>query len=589
MTQMYIITVALALVSALALAPARADNVLCDNAVPGQKQLLWGDLHVHTAWSLDAYAFGAIATPADAYAFARGQELRLANGEMTRIDRPLDFTAVTDHAETFDVMFLCTDPSYSDHAYCRAIRDGHRQRTGPGGRNVFTEFLLPIVAQSPGREPEICNDADGYCVQGSKGQWRRVQEVANLHNDPCQFTAMIGYEWSASPGGRHWHRNVIFRSAQVPDQAFDYLRYPRVQQLWAALDESCRPEDGCDVLAIPHNINWSDGGGFDVTEETPAQTALRARYERLAEIHQEKGNSECLPVTRSDDGTDCSFERLTGNFAQDHVSGQGGEDPDERWQRMRSTYYRSLLTRGLLEFEASDRALNPLMLGAIGSTDNHLGTPGRVQEGDYWGSMSMLWQDDDARLSNTGHNPGGLVAVWAEQNTRGSVFDALQRREAYATSGPRISLRFGVVAPEATTDTACTGSEVDLRIPMGGVLRDSPESPNLLILTGKDDAPLARIEIVKVDVRDGEVRESLHTVAAFEDGSDSACRVWKDPDFDPASPGYWYARVIEQPTPRWSKLLCERLERCADHPDADRMTEERAWSSPIWYEPTTIH
>ncbi|MDZ7671176.1 MAG: DUF3604 domain-containing protein [Gammaproteobacteria bacterium] len=566
-------------------ARAEADSIRCDNAVPGEKQLLWGDLHVHTAWSLDAYAFGAIATPADAYAFARGQELRLGNGEMTRIDRPLDFAAVTDHAETFDVMFLCTDPSYSDHAYCRAIRDGHREHEG---RRIFTDYLLPIVAQSPGRKPEICSGAEGHCLQGNKGQWRRVQEVANQHDDPCRFTALIGYEWSASPGGRHWHRNVIFRSAEVPDQAFDYRRYPKVAQLWTALDQSCRLEDGCDVLAIPHNINWSDGGGFDVAEETPEQLALRARYERLAEIHQEKGNSECLPATPGDDNADCSFERLTGNFAQDHVSGAGGEDPDDRWQRMRSTYYRSLLTRGLLEFEASDRALNPLMLGAIGSTDNHLGTPGRVQEDGYWGSMSMLWQDDAARLGNTGYNPGGLVAVWAEQNTRGAVFDALKRREAYATSGPRISLRFGVVASDATTATACNASEVDFKVAMGGVLVDSPEPPRMLVLAGKDDTPLARVEIVEVDVQGRGGPGSRYTlVADFDDGTGSACRVWEDPEFAPAAPSYWYARVIEQPTPRWSKLLCERLDRCTDYPDADRMTEERAWSSPIWYEPTS--
>lgn len=584
MTQMYILTILLAATAVLTVSPVQAEADLCDNAVPGEKQLLWGDLHAHTAWSLDAYAFGAVATPADAYAFARGQELRLANGEMTRIDRPLDFAAVTDHAETFDVMFLCTDPSYSDHAYCRAIRDGHREQNG---RRIFTDYLLPIVAQSPGRKPDICKDADGYCLPGSKGQWRRVQEVANQHDDPCRFTALIGYEWSASPGGRHWHRNVIFRSAQVPDQAFDYLRYPKVQQLWAALDQYCRPEDGCDVLAIPHNINWSDGGGFDVTEETSEQLALRARFERLAEIHQEKGNSECLPATRGSDDADCAFERLTGNFAQDHVDGRGSEDPDDRWQRMRSTYYRSLLTRGLLEFQASERALNPLMLGAIGSTDNHLGTPGRVQEDGYWGSMSMLWQDDETRLDNTGYNPGGLVAVWAEENTRGAVFDALKRREAYATSGPRISLRFGVVGSDATTATQCNGSEIDLKVAMGGVLEESLQPPRLLVLTGKDDMPIARVEIVKVDVHNGEVREAVYTVAEFNDGTSEACRVWEDPDFDSAAPAYWYARVIEQSTPRWSKLLCEELERCAEHPEADRMTEERAWSSPIWYEPST--
>lgn len=566
----------MALLAAASASAAAVQAPACSNAVPGEKQLLWGDLHVHTAWSLDAYAFGALATPADAFDFARGQPLRLASGEEARIDRPLDFAAVTDHAETFDVMYACTDPLYRDEAYCRAIRDGRRAREG---RQVFVDYLLPIVAQTPGEVPPLCEKDGVDCEGARRGQWRRVQEIANDHNEACRFTAFIGFEWSASPGGRHWHRNVVFRSAHVPDQAFDYLRFPQVHQLWEALDATCRPEDGCDVLAIPHNINWADGGGFDIAEESPQTLSLRARYERVAEIHQEKGNSECLPADPEDASDDCAFERLIGNFAQTRVSGAREGSAEEVWQRMRSTYYRSLLTRGLVAYDASGRASNPLMLGAIGSTDTHSGTPGDTAEANFAGGMSTLWQDDSGRLAHTEWNPGGLVAVWAGENTRASVFDALKRREAYATSGTRISLRFGT-----SRAPACSDAPLELDTPMGGTTYQR-ETPRFVVLAGRDQADLARVQIIKGEVRDGAVHEQVFDVAAPEIAQPSICAIWQDPDFDDAAPAYWYARVLEVPTPRWSKLLCERAGSCAEHPEADRMIQERAWSSPIWYEP----
>ncbi|MEQ8858954.1 MAG: DUF3604 domain-containing protein [Pseudomonadales bacterium] len=568
----------LLLIAALTALPALADDV-CGNAPTGEKALLWGDLHAHTAWSLDAYAFGAVATPADAFAFARGQELRLATGETTRIDRPLDFAAVTDHADAFDVMYLCTDPLYSDRAYCRAIRDARDARRG---REIFTDYLLPIVVD--GEAAPVCDEPGSDCDAASRGQWRRVQEAANDADDPCRFTAFVGYEWSATPAGSHWHRNVVFRSDRVPDEAYDFVRYPKVEDLWSALDRTCRPEDGCDVLAIPHNINMADGGGFDIDRESSEVQALRARFERLAEMHQEKGNSECLPASPDARSEDCAFEQLPDHL-RDRAPADDSETPDERWQRSKSAFYRSLLTRGLIAYEGSERRSNPLMLGAIGSTDNHLGTPGRVQEDGYWGAMSMLWQDDATRLSSSGYNPGGLVAVWAEQNTRASVFDALKRREAYATSGPRISLRFDALDDAVSAEGACASAQGAVATAMGGTLLRRQRTPRLRIVAGMDQTPLARIQIVKVDLREGTIDEQVHAVADFPAGTSGTCRVWEDPDFDPNAPAYWYARVVELPTPRWSKLLCERLGRCAEHPEADLMIEERAWSSPIWYEP----
>ncbi|MEQ8483171.1 MAG: DUF3604 domain-containing protein [Pseudomonadales bacterium] len=556
--------------------PSWGGEDVCSNVSSDEKQLYWGDLHVHTAWSLDAYAFGSIATPADAYAFAKGQPLRLANGEQVVIDRPLDFAAVTDHSETFDVMFLCTDPGYRDDGYCRAMRDLHSRREG---RRIFTDYLLPMITPEVPAPAALCADDEVDCAAASRGQWRRMQEVANQANEPCEFSALIGYEWSASPGGRHWHRNVIFRSASVPDQAFDFIRYPNVARLWQALDDHCLPAEGCDALAIPHNINWADGGGFSVSSESPQTLALRARFERLAEVHQEKGSSECLPHDRASAEDDCAFERLTANFAQQHVGGGDNDSPEDAWARMRSTYYRTLLGEGLKSLAAEGSELNPLKLGAVGSTDSHFGTAGRVQEKGYWGSMSMLWQPDEARISQDGYNPGGLVAVWAIQNTREAIFDALKRREAFATSGPRISLRFGI-APEG----ACARPGVQFDVPMGGTL-NAARAPHFVIMAGRDAAMLGEVQLVKGEVRNGDVVESVHTVDTYPDGAAAVCVEWRDDKFFSEAPAYWYARVIEMPTPRWTKHLCEAMGRCDEFPDADAMVRERAWSSPIWYEP----
>ncbi len=530
------------------------------------KQLLWGDLHVHTAYSLDAYAFGALATPEEAYAFARGEKLTLASGEVAQIDRPLDFTAVTDHAETFDLMWACTDPGESDDPYCQSLREN---REALNSRNIFNDFLLPIVSLTPPSLPGVCASVD--CTAARMSQWQRHQTAANAANEPCEFTALIGYEWTASPGGRHWHRNVIYRSDQVPDQAFDYVRFPEVGLLWQQLDRHCSVEDGCDVLTIPHNINWADGGTFDLTTVAPAVTSLRRRYERLAEMHQEKGSSECLPADRDDASEDCRFELVTENAAKHRMSGPN-KDEDAAWEQARQSYYRTLLGAGLAHEE------NPFQLGAIGSTDTHFGTPGMVAESSFFGGIALMFASAEGRLARLDFNGGGLVAVWAEENTRTGVFDALQRREAYATSGPRIGLRFG-------TEAYCAEAGPIGGVAMGGTLTNQ-KSPEFHILVARDQAPLDRIEIVKgTMVEGGEIEESVRTIATINKDSATQCLTWQDPGFDAAAPAYWYVRVLEAPTPRWSKLLCAELDQCEAYPEANVMIQERAWSSPIWYRP----
>ena len=561
---------------------ASAQAASCSKSAAAEKQLLWGDLHAHTANSLDAWAFGAIATPKDAYAFAKGQSLRLSNGDMKTIDRPLDFAAVTDHAETWDQMYRCTDPEYVDHPYCNGMRDLHEKKDA---RQIFTKYLLPAVTTETPTPAGVCIGDEKRCTQARVNQWRRTQIAANQANEPCEFTALIGYEWTGSPGGRHWHRNVIFSGDKVPDQAYDFTRFPKVQQLWQKLSDNCDEEQGCRVLTIPHNINWADGGRtFAVEDETEAEWAVRNRFERLAEIYQEKGSSECLPQNKEDLDGDCSFDLVQENAAKTMISGPEKSTPKEAWTRARSSYYRSLLGRGLAAYQLGRSRGNPLMLGAIGSTDTHFGTPGRVAEESYTRGIAGLLMTDEQQLGRTSFNSGGLVAVWADENTRTGVFDALHRREAYATSGPRISLRFGV-----GESNYCEQPSPSLHVTMGGSLDKSAnghaQSPWFAIQAMKDAAKLEHIQIIKGEYRDEQIQETVVEVARYDKGRSNACLTWQDEDFDPAVPAYWYARVLEVPTPRWSKLLCEKAELCTQFPDADKLAAERAWSSPIWHLP----
>ena len=556
-------TAAILVLGLLPLATRAAET--CHQTAGGE-QLLFGDLHVHTAYSLDAYAFGTLATPRDAYQFARGQPLRLDNGQLISLDRPLDFAAVTDHAETWEVTWNCTDPTYADVPYCAGMR---KERAAGNGRGIFTNYLLPVVVQEPPVHAPFCDELD--CEQATRSQWRRMQEAANQANEPCEFTALIGYEWTASPNGRHWHRNVIFRSDRVPERPFDYITYPSVDKLWAALAEHCAPEEGCDAVAIPHNINWTDGGTFDVENDSSEVAALRSRYERLAEIHQEKGSSECLPETRDGDMADCGFELVTVNGAKVRMLGPA-EEPVAEWRAMRSGYYRTLLSRGLAEYERTKQ--NPLQMGAIGSTDGHFAAAGFTEESSFPGGVTAIWLGPEATLANPLYNPGGLVAVWAEANTRTGVFDALQSRKAYATSGTRIRLKFGT-----TVENACADDRIDFTTTMGGTAGSSERT--FTVQAAMDRTPLAAVDIIKGHLVNGKAVEEVTRIADFETGKSTACVTWTDEGSD-TGPAYWYARVTEKPSKRWSKHLCERLGLCEKYPQADQMIEERAWSSPIW-------
>lgn len=563
-------TIIALLISAVALPVAAADDGHCPGYVAGQKQVYWGDLHVHSAYSLDAWGYGTITTPADAYRFARGAEIELTEGISVSLEKPLDFLAVTDHAEWFNLLYICTDPEWSDDPYCDVMTE-KADRTS--GTEVFTEYVLPTITKAEPAPTPICLQNPGHCSQATVSQWQRIQQQTNAANDPCEFTALNAYEWSATPDYSHNHRNVIFRNENVTADAVDYMRYPTPLALWQELDRQCRAEDGCEAIAIPHNTNMGDGKSFDVETESDDVRLLRARYERLVEIHQEKGSSECLYAFGSPDES-CNYELyLTLNSrptkAEDYSR--------EAWEKMRSTYARALLTRGLGVY--GDSGINPLQLGIIGSTDNHAATGGFVEEDRWQGSVFGIG-DLDRTMIRVGWNPGGLVAVRAEENTRDAIFDALKRREVYATSGPRIQVNL-----EGSNEPLNCGAPNSSVVPMGDQLENPESTPWFRVQVLYDKTPIQSIQMVKGQLRDGQLSETEIPVWSDPEGGLSICVTWQDADFDPAAPAFWYARVLEAPTPRWSAHHCRRENRCDEFPGAEVTTQERAWTSPIWHLP----
>jgi hypothetical protein len=544
---------------------------ICEDTVTGRKNIYWGDFHVHTAYSLDAYSFGTMQNPAEAYEFARGKPMIMADGKRVQLDRPLDFTAVTDHSEWFDFLYLCTDPGMSEHPDCKNVRD-HASPTG--GLGLFRQYVVPSITYV---EPQIlgpCVDNAENCRKAYVTQWDRVQAQANAANEPCEFTSFVGYEWSATRNFRHTHRNVIFANENVPGEAFDYIRYPKLDQLFKLLDEHCKLADGCDVITIPHNTNMGDGTTFDVEQESERQLSLRSRFERLVEIHQEKGNSECLAPLGVTDESDCNFETRLTKLSSPAT--QEDYNSDE-WEHMRATYVRGLLMRGLAAYRRSGSgANNPLQLGIIGSTDGHAATPGFVEESAWNGPVFGIGSFDKA-MARRDWNPGGLVAIRAEENTRESLFAAMKRREVYATSGPRIGLDF----ESDVSSLSCEAGGRPAAVTMGGDF--SRGQPYFRLNVASDRVPLQQIEVVKGKLQDGIFRETVVTL--WEGSATSQCIVWQDSEFVEEEPAFWYARVKEEATARWSAHHCRAKDRCDEFPGADVMIQERAWSSPIWYLP----
>lgn len=607
----------------------------------------FGDLHVHTAVSFDAARYGTRSRPRDVYRFARGEVLDLppydADGNATRtirLDRPLDFAAVTDHAEFFGEVNICLDPTSPgyDGATCRSYREGDPSVPDWG---ELTNLLF-----MPGLRTRLCRTEPALCGARAATVWEEIQDAAEEFQDrssSCAFTTLVGYEWTGSSAGTNMHRNVIFRGRSVQRVPVSYLDATTAEQLHDRLRATCLDTGTpCDLISIPHNGNLGGGRMFvpmadDGTPWTRERAEARARIEPLVEMYQHKGSSECVPPGIDDplvsEDELCRFEMY-----HPFLCGAPGADPsacagacDGGGIGFLGTcvgpndFARGTLRTGLVELARV--GANPWPLGFIGSTDTHLAAGGAVQEQGYPGHAGET-EDEPIEQLNLPTNaltygrtggPGGLAVVWAEENSREALFDAMRRRETYATSGPRIIARFfaGWAYP---ADLCDRGDQLqtayDGGVPMGGELGARPmgASPIFFVSALRDalGAPLQRIQIIKGWLEGGETHERIYEIAgdpangASVDestctptgaGFDALCTTWTDPEFDASLPAFWYARVVENPTCRWSRYACnaqgvdcattregDPFYACCD-PNIAHTIQERAWTSPVFYVP----
>jgi len=595
----------------------------CDDYDPA-RNLYWGDLHVHTAYSFDAWLHDVRVDPDQAYRFAQGEAVQLPPLDKAglptvrvQLDRPLDFAAVTDHAEFLAEVAACTDPRSA--AYDSTLCTDYRANEN----GALVTFGLQLGTSDPTRFAEICGPGAVDCAALAQQVWQRTIDAAQAHHDggpSCLFTTFVGYEWSGMQSLSNLHRNVIFRNADVPGLPFSYYEAPSAQALWNALRSECiEGLPGCDVLAIPHNSNWSNGRLFRVeypgagTEASQAE--LRATFEPLVEVFQHKGDSECengVSGILGEPDELCDFEKLRVPPFEDCGDGIGSNGMVGSGCVSRRDFVRGALLEGLRE--RARIGVNPFQVGFIASTDTHNGTPGLVDEDGYVGHVGREEGDALARLTGDvpagpRNGPGGLVAVWATENSRDAIFDALRRRETYGTSGPRITLR-SFAGYELPTDLCSRGDFVTIGdaqgVPMGGELgpAEGDGAPRIAVSALRDPQglPLQRIQVIKgwidaegmahVEVNDvagGDNGASVDplTCTPRGDGADSLCAVWTDPDFDPLEHAYYYTRVVENPRCRWSVADCQSLGAeapaiCEELPTA---IQERAWGSPVWYSP----
>ncbi len=606
------------------------------------RQPLFGDVHVHTSYSFDAAANTIGATPEDAHRFAKGEPIAFwpldesgnPVGELS-IDRPLDFLAVTDHGEFLGERALCRTAGSAryDSPFCTAFREGERQG--------MTMLGQAIAAEAPVRIEAVCGADGALCPAAARQPWQRIiaaAETAYDRSEQCAFTSFVGYEYTGTPGLSNYHRNVLFRNANVPDLPVSYFDAPVDSHLWRELDAACRMADGCDYLTIPHNSNLANGRmapymGMEATLANRKEYAsTRLKREPIIEIFQHKGSSECVNglstvIGAADELCDIEAIRVLGRFEPTNVElvdGQlvpGGSlietlecgEGEVGGQGMvgagcidETDFVRSGLLVGLREEQ--ELGLNPVKLGVVAATDTHVATAGAVNERDYRGAVTgeaSPLERLQRGLIPTGPkgNPGGLAGVWAVENSRDAIFEAMQRREVFGTSGPRIAPRFfgGWSYADDLCDSESLVQEGYAKgVPMGGDLGSAPAAharPRFIAFAARDAAqraaPLQRLQLIKGWI-DGagrmhsEVRDISGSGAAG--GQDILCAVVRDETFDAGQSAYYYLRVAEVPTKRWSTYDCQRIDPTRRPPACDdgtlpQDTVEMAWTSPIWYRP----
>ena len=578
-----------------------------------ERNAYFGETHIHTSWSVDAWLFGnRITGPDDAYKYAQGQTIKHPLGYDIKIDTPLDFMGVTDHSEYVGVTKEANTPgsalSKLPEAQPLIIHDPNSKEEV---QKAFL-YLLSLASRPPIKafmSPKVAGTI-----------WKENVEIADENNHPGKFTAFCSYEWTSQYDNRNLHRNIFFRDcAKVPDLPYTALNSWHPEDLWKWMD--AQRKAGNELLAISHNANLSDGWMYPIDVDSlgrpidAAWAASRDRNERLVEIKQMKGQSETHPLLSPND-----------EFANYEINNYLlGLPPDSgRIDRIVGSYGRQALKDGITMQDT--RGYNPYKFGMAAASDSHnTGSPYR--QDNFYGGHAQ--EDGTAEIRMAGHNfsgidvrllnPGGLTGVWAEENTRASIWDAMYRKETFGVSGPHIKVRFfggWNYAPVVLTQKDWVKVGYEKGVPMGGDLPPvKSKAPTFIVWAVKDPTSgnLDRIQIIKGWTKNGQSFEKIFDVAWSGDrkpdkwtgkvpliqstvdidnatytntvGSTELKTVWTDPDFDPSLHAFYYARVLEIPTPRWTTIQAHQLGIAP--PDVVAATvQERAWSSPIWYTPS---
>ncbi len=587
---------------------------------------LWGDTHLHTAVSFDAGAFGARLLPPDAYKFAKGEEVISSTGQAVRLSRPLDFLVVADHSDNMGFF-----PKLQEGAPYVMANDKGRKWNGMinrGGQEAVQAAAEIIGDFSQGNFPNDLKSLPGMSIYRST--WDDTINAAEEANDPGTFTAFIGYEWTSLIKGNNLHRVVMYRDGGdrakllEPYTTEKPLGSPDPVDLWKWMADYEAKTAG-QVLAIAHNGNLSNGIMFPESKALGKKinknyVQARARWEPLYEVTQIKGDGEAHPLLSKND-----------EFADYGTWDQGNLDLSEAKtnEMLRFEYARSALKTGLrLE---NKLGTNPYQFGLIGSTDSHTALAA-VEEDSYFGKHAGTEPNKDrykhpmAKMGDKeykGYSPlaSGWAAVWAEENTRASIFDAMQRKETYATTGSRMTVRFfggWDFNSEDANNRLPAGVGYAKGVPMGGDLSARPEGdkvPTFLVAALKDPigGNLDRVQVIKGWVDDkNEMHEKVYDVVWSGDrkpdaktgklpsvgntvdvanatwtntiGATELITTWKDPDFDAGQNAFYYARVIEIPTPRWTAYDAKYYKMKMPE-EVPMITTERAYTSPIWYKP----
>jgi hypothetical protein len=587
----------------------------------------FGDTHLHTSFSMDAGAFGCRLGPRDAYRFARGEEITASTGQPAKLSRPLDFLVVTDHSDGFGFFpqLMSGDPELlatpQGRKWYDQIKSGHGAEAAMDIIVSFSNNKLPKGFPIPG-------------TRAYRSAWQEVIAAADAFNDPGRFTAFIGYEWTSNTGGNNLHRNILFRengakaSLVEPFTTMPPLGSDNPEDLWKWM-AATEAKTSSEVLAIAHNGNLSNGRMFPTVEAfgkkiDRAYAETRIKWERLYETTQTKGDGEAHPYLSPNDEF-ANFEK----WDKGNLDGSVAKTKD----MLEFEYARSAYKNGLkLETRLG---VNPYKFGLVGSSDAHTALSA-MEEDNFFGKTTPQ-EPSPERLTKTFiKNPAtgvtimdwevsasGYAAVWATENTRAAIFDAMQRRETYATTGPRMAVRFfggWDFEPADASNRMPAAIGYTKGVPMGGDLSDAPagKAPTFLVAALKDPigANLDRIQVIKgwLDGQ-GEVHEQIYDVvwgdadkrkpgpdgklppvgdtvdvenAAWSNtiGDPELITVWKDPNFDAKQRAFYYARVLEIPTPRWTAYDAKRF-GIKPLPGTTMKLQERAYTSPIWYTPAS--